>query len=346
MITYDKRFHLNETRTKMSRSFRPPYTDIDKLISIINNGDTVLLEDHLAGFDCNHSNQILTILNEKVYKRTEIKYGQILEDSIKNKYSNLNIGFEFTTQNVFLWQPLGTYTQHPKVHYKNFICSFNGSAHVSRQLLVSILEKFKYYDPGYCSKNFSYSTDTIDGHIINYMPDQDTLYRKFFVSADSEYFFQSINSFGNIRYAHDDSVRHIQYAHDTNIYNLENKLTESFLHIVSETMATSYVPFVTEKFLYSIVTRGLFLSYAQPGWHAHIEKYYGFKLYTKLFDYRFDSIQNPIERLVELITMISKFSKLSYADLYDIYLMELDTINYNYDHYFSGDYIKKLKEYE
>jgi hypothetical protein len=110
-------------------------------------------------------------------------------------------------------------------------------------------------------------------------------------------------------------------------------------------VATSYVPFVTEKFLYSIVTRGLFLAYAQPGWHAHVEKYYGFKRYTKLFDYRFDSIQNPVERLVELMTMIGKFSHFSPAEWHDLYLIEQDTIEYNYDHYFSQDYLKSLAKY-
>ena len=319
----------------MSFRFEPPYDNIDEVIITINNGGSVLLGDHLNGFDCNNKNRILTILNEKIQKRAEIKHIQILEDNVKNNYSNLNITFEFKEQKRICWEPLSRYKQHPKVHYKNFICSFNGSAHISRKLLVAIMHKFGYYNLEYCSKNFSYSTDIIDGHITNYVSDRDTLYRKFFISDDSEDFFQSINSFG-----------HVQYEHNKNIYNLENKLTESFLHIVSETMATSYVPFVTEKFLYSIITRGLFLSYAQPGWHAHIEKYYGFKLYTKLFNYRFDTIKNPVERLVELMTMISKFSKLSYEDLYDIYLLELDAINHNYDHYFSGDYIKCLKQYE
>jgi hypothetical protein len=111
-------------------------------------------------------------------------------------------------------------------------------------------------------------------------------------------------------------------------------------------MAASYYPFVTEKFLYSVVTRGLFLSYAQPGWHAHLEKYYGFKPYTKLFDYRFDTIENPVERLVELMTMISKFSVLSSDDWKDLYLLEQDSIEYNYNHYFSGDYLNCLKQYE
>ena len=237
--------------------------------------------------------------------------------------------FDLTLQNKINLSKFKKYNKHPAIDYKNFICSFNGTAHVGRRLLVSILQKFEYFNPDYCSKNFSYTLNTLDGHMSEF--NHSRFYRKFFISDNSEEFFQKIYSFG-----------HVRFEHDKNIYNLENKLTQSFVHIVSETMATSYYPFVTEKFLYSIVTRGLFLGYAQPGWHDHVEKYYGFKKYNKLFDYRFDTIQNPVERLVELISMISKFSKLSCHDLYDLYLMEQDTVNFNYDHYFSGDYLKTL----
>ena len=66
---------------------------------------------------------------------------------------------------------------------------------------------------------------------------------------------------------------------------------------------------------------------------------------SQISDYRFDSIQNPVERLIELMTMIGKFQLLSYDELHNIRLLELDTINYNYDHYFSGDYLKQLKQY-
>jgi hypothetical protein len=228
---------------------------------------------------------------------------------------------------------LTKYNTHPEIDFKNFVCSFNGSAHVSRKLLTAILQRFGYYNTEYCSKNFTFSVGMLDGHIADYVSDQNNFYRKFFIDNNSDVFFNTINSFG-----------HVQYNHEKNIYNLESKLTQSFLHIVSETMATSYVPFVTEKFLYSVVTRGLFLAYAQPEWHDHVEKYYGFKKYTKLFDYRFDAIQNPIERLVELMCMISKFSKLSCHEWHDLYLLEQETIEYNYDHYFSGDYLKSLEQ--
>jgi len=44
--------------------------------------------------------------------------------------------------------------------------------------------------------------------------------------------------------------------------------------------------------------------------------------------------------------MISKFKNLSVDDWRDLYLLEQDTIEYNYDHYFSKKYLKKLEKYK
>ena len=307
------------------------YSDI--LNDKINFGsETIQLIDHLTGFDPSRQNVILDYLsNQNIKNDIETMY---IFDNLNDKYVNLNLKFSPYLQNRYNLQHFKDYQNHPTIKIKNFLCSFNGGVHVSRKFLTAVLHKFGYFNSDYCSKNHIYTLEELDGHILDYNEIDDRFYRKFFIFDDCEKFFQKIYSFG-----------HVRYDHKNNIYNLENKLTESFVHLVSETMGTSCYPFVTEKFLYSIVTRGLFLSYAQPGWHKQIEKYYGFKLYTKLFDYSFDLIDNPVKRLVELITMISKFSKLSYDDLYDIYLIELDTINYNYDHYFSGRYLEHLKQY-
>jgi len=297
-----------------------------------------MLSDHLHGFTQDGKNQILQQLNDWALSQNQqfcVIYHQILEQEITNQYSGLNIVFSPHEQHNRNLAHFLNYCNHPKTDYKNFICSFNGSDHVSRKLLTAILKRFGHYHPDYCSKNFVFTIDKLDGHIRDYVADQDNFYRKFFIDDTSKEFFDTVNSFG-----------HVQYNHKQNIYNLESKLTQSFLHIVSETMATSYVPFVTEKFLYSVVTRGLFLTYAQPGWHHHVEKYYGFKKYNKIFDYRFDTIQNPVERLVELMAMISKFGVLSAHDWHDLYLIEQDTVEYNYNHYFSNDYLKWVSQYE
>jgi hypothetical protein len=300
--------------------------------------DLIMVQDHLGGFSRDKKNTIFDVLNDIANRQNKtliIYYHQILENTVKEQYHNLDIRFSAVQQDKSNLNRVSDYSNHPALNYKNFVCSFNGSAHVSRKLLVSIMNRFGYFDTKYCSKNFSYSTDILDGHVEDYVGDRTSFYRKFFISDNSEDFFQTIYSFG-----------HARFDHRNNIRNLENKITQSFLHIVSETMATSYYPFVTEKFLYSILSRGLFLTYAQPGWHQHLENYYGFKKYTKLFDYRFDLIQNPVERVVELMTMISKFSMLTPHEWHDLYLIEQDTIEYNYDHYFSGRYLEHLKKHE
>ena len=310
----------------------PDYTDIDnidkKTITSIN------FYDHMQGFDKNLTNPLLDKIRDC---NLTVSTEYLFDSSVKLQYPTLKLHYNhdmWIRGNVL--KSFKNYRRHPGINYKNFICSFNGSDHVSRQLLSSILENQGHFDPHYSSKNFTSSNDKIIGHLNNLdlTEDEIELYDKFFKNTDN--FNDTVYSFG-----------HIRFDHGNNIYNLESKLTQSFVHIVSETMATSYYPFVTEKFLYSIVTRGLFVTYAQPGWHAHLEKYYGFKLYDKIFDYSFDSIQNPVKRLIKLIEMISKFSKLSVDDWRDLYfVLEKDTIEYNYNHYFSGDYLEHLKQFD
>ena len=69
-------------------------------------------------------------------------------------------------------------------------------------------------------------------------------------------------------------------------------------------------------------------------------------LYDRIFDYRFDSMVNPVERLISLISMIHKFRHLSSDDWHDLWLIEQDSIEYNYDHYFSGNYSRILDQIE
>ena len=310
------------------------YSDILKLSTV---PDSIYISDHLGGFTKTFENGIFNNLNvkaQKAQKKICVYYDEIIDDRIRLNYPNLEFKFYWFTKKGEVFSSLENYKIHPELDFKNFLCSFNGAPHNGRKLLVSIIEKFGWFNPDYSSKNFQLDAKKIDGYVSDYVTgDQERIYNKFFTTSDN--FNQTIyRSFG----------KH-NYEHGKNIHNLENQLTKSFLNLVSETEAMSYYPHVTEKFLYSIITRGLYLAYAPPGWHEHVEKYYGFKRYNKLFDYGFDSIQNPIKRLVELISMIQKFSILSSDDWRDLYLLELDTITFNYNHYFSKDYQKCLAKY-
>lgn len=310
-----------------------PYQEFDDVASLPT---LFSVGDHLNGFDVDLNNKLFIKLNQHAAANC-VEYN-ILSDhlylpSVTDRYSHLTIRWDLTKFEQYSYLPtLKNYNIHPDIKFNNFLCSFNGSPHVSRKLLAAAIHRFGWFDSNYCSKNFLHSTDVLDGHIQDLTEHQQTLYKKFFISSLSEDFFQTVYSFG-----------HVRYDHAANIYNLEHMLTKSFLHVVSESMATSYYPTVTEKFLYSVVTRGLFLSYAPPGWHSLLEKYYGFRLYTNLFDYQFDQIQNPVTRLIGLMSMISKFSMLTVNDWHDLYEVEKDSIEYNYDHYFSGAYLKTLQ---
>lgn len=288
------------------------------------------VQDHASGFREDLSNCFLDTLDPG----SEIWLDYVITSNVEQRYPNLRFRFAFAAKAKIL-SCLHNYNQHPARHLDRFICSFNGTPHVSRKLLVAALAKHSWFDKDTCSKNFTFSIDEIDGHIQDFVGSQDRYYRKFIVDKSLADFFQTTIV----------DMRYTRYDHAHNILNLEIPLCRSFVHVVSESMATSYYPFVSEKFLYSVVTRGFFLAYAQPGWHAHLEKFYGFRQFNQVFDYEFDAHQNPIKRLFALFGGLSMLANLSKHDWSDLYEMESDTIEYNYHHYFSKDYLRHLEKF-
>ena len=119
----------------------------------------VILTDHLGGFDSDLHNPIIDHIALK--KFTNKFYTQYC--GLKNIYKDVDINFSPELQYQINFRSLSQYNVHPEHNFKNFICSFNGSDHVSRKFLVSILNRFGWFDTTYCSKNFSFSTDVVDG---------------------------------------------------------------------------------------------------------------------------------------------------------------------------------------
>ena len=294
--------------------------------------------DHLGGFDINLNNRILdelTCIADNSLKTIVMQHDNILSDTVKAKYNQVQIKFDAQLQNKRLLEQFQTYNLLHDKHCKNFLCCFNGSGHVSRQFLISIIDKLGWWDDNYCTKNFQFSWDIIDGNLSTYLDNkQETVYRKFFINQDSDINQRTVD----VHYEHCKNLTNLKY--------LESRIIESFVFVAGESMATSYHPSISEKFLNGVVTKSLFVVYGQPGWHQHLEHYYGFKLYENIFDYSFDSISNPVLRLVRLMEMLSKFSALSTSDWHDLYYVEQDTIDYNYEHYFSGDYLKHLAQFD
>jgi hypothetical protein len=307
--------------------FTYPY-DFSRLYTSTQTPREIIVADHLNGFGSDGNNDVLWDLDRYAKQQGQILLvytSYFLHKDLTDRYTNLRFGCD----DFYGLPQFENYRTHPAIDFKNLVCSFNGAPQVGRKLLMALMRKFDLFDAKYCSKNFRIDQTQLSGYIQDYGDDR--FYHKFFLSDSDTEFNDRIVSFG-----------HNQYDHGRNIQTLERQLTESFVHLVSETVATSYVPFITEKFLYSIVTRGLFVTWAQPGWHQQLASFYGFRRYDRIFDYDFDNQAHPIQRLLDLVVMLSKFAILSPQDLHDLYLMEQDTVEFNYDHYFSRTYLRDL----
>jgi len=285
-----------------------------------------------------YSNASLDTLGDR---NVTILFDQLILPEIQKKYQNINFLFDADFHNdTILRDYVGLSNLVPQdrdIKFTNFVSCFNHGPSITRQCLTSSLYKLKMWQDGYCTKYFISPRDQIDGTISLFCKDE-RYYRKFIIDDDI-----SADRFYNNAITNPAPVDNLQRLN--NLPPVLDKILPSFVTIVSESIAESYQPYYTEKFLFPIVSRSLWVASAQPKWHHYLTQYYGFKLFNQIFDYSFDSILNPIERTVALVSMLSKFQNLSQDDWIDLYRMEQETIDFNHDHYYSNNYIKHLLHY-
>jgi hypothetical protein len=297
--------------------------------------DSVRIIDHLMGFDQDYNCDFLSDLAIQTLHRRTIATEYIFDKAVIEKYNKFDFVFDINTwyqeNNI---KNIQCFETVEKKNFQNFICSFNHSPHVSRLLLTSALHHYEFFDPGTCSKHFTMFPNDILGYLYDFVGNKANWYSMFFNNNRATQipeFYGSIFQFGRV-----------SADHGRNQQILRNKIDHCFLHVVSETMATSYQPFVTEKFLYSVAQKGLFLAYAQPRWHRHVEHYFGFRRYNKIFNYDFDNVRNPVDRLLAMLDMISRFKKLTVKEWNNLYKIEQETIDFNFEHFKSGQYLTHL----
>jgi len=294
---------------------------------VLNAGETeFLILDHILEFEIDLSNPILDMLFGH-YNLDTVLWVNVVDDRLLAKYPGLK--YHSLKNHRFFRKLENRKYEYAEPTFEHFICSFNGSKSIGRRLLLNALNSYGYYNVDSVTKNESYTKDEIDGYIIEHAGKH---LLPFFINDEVD-FESTINS-----------IDYHRFDHSRNVDTLSNIITSSFVHVVSETLPTCQYPFVTEKFLYSVVNRGLFVAFAQPGWHKHLRDYYGFKLYDTIFDYSFDNQTNPVLRVLELLAMLSKFQNLNFENKRDLYLLEIDNINYNFAHFTSGKYKEHLGE--
>jgi len=292
---------------------KPFFSDNDWVKRIAPSGE-ITYYDHLGGFDALGNNEVLRAVSPGSTVRTEY----LLTTEIKQLYPKIDIKFDaelMIKNNLFAQATSWSNTINKE--YKNFLCCFNYGYHCGRELLISKLFKLKWFDVDCCTKGFSIQAPGVD------------------IPIEEKIFNQQINIIPKL----------IEYNLIEDLTALSPMIQKSFVHLVSETLPDSYVPFPTEKILFPILNQTLWVAYAAPGYHNWVNQYFGFQPYS-VFDYSFDLIQDPIERLNALTEMLEPFSKMSAVQWQKIYQQQADTIKFNFDHAISGAFMKHLRQFD
>ena len=299
----------------------------------VDNVEPLMVIDHLNGFDMQFDCQVLTEIHDQTTHTRPLHSEYIVRSNIKKRYPKLNFTFDI---NSWFYENgiknIQTFDDSYKKDFLNFACTFNNNPHVSRKLLTCAMHHYGMFNTNFSSKTFTIQPYEVIGALYDFVGTKTDLYKKFFVRDTETDFYGTRYQIGGL----------VSADHGRNQQHLRPLIDRSFVHIVSETMATSYYPFVTEKFLYSVAQKGLFLTWGQPEWHRYVSYYYGFKKFSKLFSYRFDEIRNPVERLISLLDMVLKFKNMPKEEWNELYTMERETIEFNYDHFKSGRYLAHL----
>ena len=323
-----------------------------KKVTFYIDKHTVQLQDHLGGFDSNYKNGLLDTFEPGTTIFTEY----LLSDHVKSNYSFLNIMFDaelMIQQNHF--QKFVRYAANNILDHKlqldrtNFLSSFNMRKYPERQQLVAWLYELGWFDDNFCSKYFMIDQclKEVKSLYSKYIgQDYDCLPKK----ISRQQFYCKIVQFDNhVQYpdgvlesVNDDPLH---YRHLDNLITLESKNKKSFVNLVSETQPGNYIPFPTEKFLYPVVHKTLWIAHASPGYHKFLNNYLGFRMY-QCFDYEFDQELDSVDRIGKITQMLKIFSSMTQDEWHSIYQQEKDTIEFNFEHVASGEFIKHLQQFD
>lgn len=305
------------------KKIKPPY-DLDGLD--LSTTKSVRIFDHMRAFDRLGQNEVLGRLNDMArnqQNRLIVVYHQLLPKWVLDQYPYLDIRFDGYQQFVMNFEYFVGRDMKAEEDKINFVSTILGRACHGRQLLCCALDVAGWLDLRYSLKNLSFDLDAPDGFIQETVDkSEEPYYYKKFIREDRRDFY--LESQHGEHY-----FRNSEYFIEDSIPRITKTISPSFIHLVSETYASSTVPFVTEKLGFSAILGQLFVAYAQAGWHSMIEEYYGFKLYDEIIDYSFDQEKNPVKRLDMLMNTLAPLSKLSSKEWMGIYKDTQEKREYN-----------------
>jgi len=220
-------------------------------------------------------------------------------------------------------------TLNHKQQFLHTVSTFNGTWHWSRLFLTLYLYKNELWHDDFCSKSkiltcrLEKLKEWKDGDINTVIAGISKNQLKKFLLHHNEFNYQ-------------------RYPWNENLTSIAPIMKNTFATIVSESYAEGTEPFFSEKPFFCIVNKSIFITLAQPDYYSVMNNCFGFKNYN-CFDYSFDSEKNMVTRLEMIINQIKKISKLSPEDQAKLHNENLDIIEYNFEHFMSGDWMKQCE---
>ena len=109
--------------------------------------------------------------------------------------------------------------------------------------------------------------------------------------------------------------------------------TDSFWHIVTETVFYYDKLHLTEKIFKPIVSKQPFMLLAAPGNLAYLKRY-GFKTFDSIIDESYDNIQDPVLRTEAVVKQLCWYCALTLGEKTDIIQQLEPIIQHNFDHFY------------
>ena len=303
--------------------------------------DTVYHSDVVGHITQDGTNHYLQQLQE-IGRPLRLYSHYVFNDTVRQRYPNIDFRIDLHSpyrsmkynENLLRSQNIPTHKS-----WETFAMTLVGSDRECRQFLTAAMHKWGWFDPATSTKNFRYTAQGLDGNIMRFtqdLPEQDRVLRKFIMTDNdpaAEEFYQTI-----FTDQYRDPGDHCELIKSASL-----RINRAFMQLVAEVQTLSYHPVVGEKSMFPIVCKAIWASYASWQFHHHLESVWGFRLFRKLFDYNFDLEPHPVKRLLALMSMVSRYSHLTAHEWHDLYLLEQDTIEHNYDWYYSRDWLRQLE---
>jgi len=214
---------------------------------------------------------------------------------------------------------------------KKFI-TFNrltGGARSYRSILVAELVRHNLLDEGY----ISYSFDCPQfGKFDKNLLDVIDKYR-----LDNSYIHECINLLKTVNRSLTIDFQDV-ILNDSQTLGALPYMTESFLHVVTETCFWEDKTHLTEKIFKPIVAKQPFVLIGCAN-NLDYFKSYGFKTFDKFWDESYDSIADPIARLQAVVKIINSICNMNYKELHNLLLEMSDIIEHNYNWFYSQAFI-------